>query len=122
MWKSIQSMLSLKPKNAPVKAEDFASYQQVIKSVGQMVHHQEAKTCAQEHGLQILNVLWEDTGRYKGSAVGPNISDLTIQVRQKKPSGGYDLHCMPVIRYPNFSDITTDIPPKKLSVTSHIRK
>ena len=83
MWKTIQSMLSLKPQKAPVKAEDFASYQQVIKNVGQMVHHQEAKRCAQEHGLQILNVLWEDTGRYKGSAVGPNISDLTIQVRQK---------------------------------------
>ena len=81
-----------------------------------MVHNQEARNCAQEHEMHILNVLWEDTGRFKGSSVGPNISDLTIQVRQKKPSGEYDLHCMPVIRHPNFSDITTDIPPQKLSV------
>jgi hypothetical protein len=31
--------------------------------------------------LQILNLTWEDTARFKGSAVGPNISDMTIQVR-----------------------------------------
>ena len=30
---------------------------------------------------QLLNVLWEDTGRWEGSAVGPNISDVTIEVR-----------------------------------------
>ncbi|MAA79687.1 MAG: hypothetical protein CL916_10545 [Deltaproteobacteria bacterium] len=116
MWKSIQSILSLKPQNKPIQAEDFAAYRDVIKNVHQMVHNQEAQHCAQEHDLSILNVLWEDTGRYKNSSVGPNISDLTIQVRQKKPSGAYDLHCMPVIRYPNFNDTTTDISPQKLSV------
>ncbi|MGB3312503.1 MAG: hypothetical protein WBG32_17860 [Nodosilinea sp.] len=26
------------------------------------------------------NVTWEDTGRFYGSAVGPNISDMTIVV------------------------------------------
>lgn len=116
MWKSIQSMLSLKPQSTPAKADDFAAYQNVIKNVCQMTHNPKARDCAQEHGLSIQNVLWEDTGRYKGSSVGPNISDLTIQVRHKNPSGEYDLHCMPVIRYPNFSDKTTDIPPQKLSV------
>ena len=116
MWKSIQSMLSLKPQSTPTKAEDYAAYQNVIKNVCQMTQNREAQDCAKTHGLRIQNILWEDTGRYKGSSVGPNISDLTIQVRHKKPSGEYDLHCMPVIRYPNFSDKTTDIPPQKLSV------
>jgi hypothetical protein len=49
--------------------------------------------------LQAMNVSWEDTGRSKGSSVGPNISDLTLRVGDK---------LMPVIRAPNFSDKTFD--------------
>ena len=116
MWKSIQSMLPRKPKKNPEQADNFESYQRVINTVRNMIRDESAKKIAQGHGLHILNVLWEDTGRFKGSAVGPNISDLTIQVRQKKDSGEYDLSCMPVIRYPNFSDTTTDIAPHKLSM------
>jgi hypothetical protein len=69
-----------------------------------------ASELAQKNGLQILNLTWEDTGRYKNSSVGPNISDMTIQVGTKrKDAAGYDLTLMPVIRYPNFSDTTADI-------------
>ena len=34
--------------------------------------------------LSLVNVMWEDTGRSQGSALGPNISDLTLQVRRKR--------------------------------------
>ena len=45
-----------------------------------MVSDGEAQAVASRHGLQLVNVLWEDTGRFQGSSVGPNISDVTIEV------------------------------------------
>jgi hypothetical protein len=58
----------------------------------------------------VLNVTWEDTGRFKGSAVGPNISDMTIQVESRRSAREPSrLSCMPVIRVPNFSDVTGDV-------------
>jgi hypothetical protein len=76
-----------------------------------------ASELAQKNGLQILNLTWEDTGRYKNSSVGPNISDMTIQVGTKrKDAAGYDLTLMPVIRYPNFSDTTADIDPREFTL------
>ncbi|HOX10183.1 MAG TPA: hypothetical protein PLA52_06040, partial [Candidatus Omnitrophota bacterium] len=72
---------------------------------------------ARQYGLNILNLTWEDTGRYKNSSVGPNISDMTIQVQQRDPySGNYNLTCMPVIRFPNFSDRTGDVDLDKLYI------
>jgi hypothetical protein len=85
-------------------------YQQVIEQTIQMVSNPQAQRLAQQFGLNILNVTWEDTGRYKNSAVGPNISDMTIQVQHRDPrSQSYQLHLMPVIRHPNFADKTADI-------------
>jgi hypothetical protein len=60
-------------------------------------------------GLQVLHVTWEDSARYKGSAVGPNISDMTIQVQSRHRGQRY-LTCMPVIRFPNFGDRSCDLP------------
>ncbi|HEY0133201.1 MAG TPA: hypothetical protein VGB85_03950, partial [Nannocystis sp.] len=60
-------------------------------------------------GLEVRHVTWEDTARYKGSAVGPNISDMTIQV-QSRSRGQAFLTCMPVVRAPNFGDRTGDLP------------
>lgn len=51
------------------------------------------------HGVAVMNVAWEDTGRFKGSCFGPNISDMTLSAQ------GRD---MPIIRMPNFSDLTSD--------------
>lgn len=69
----------------------------------------------QQHGLNLLNLTWEDTGRFKGSSVGPNISDMTIQVRI--PEGAGDrTYLMPVIRHPNFSDLTGDVDPRSLGI------
>lgn len=90
---------------------EYERYAGVIRSTENMVFDSRALDLARQHGLQILNLTWEDTGRYKNSAVGPNISDMTIQVQQNDPySDSYSLHCMPVIRFPNFSDRTADIP------------
>lgn len=87
------------------------TYSDVIQRVEQMVSDRSAQELAGHHGLQILNVTWEDTGRFKGSAVGPNISDMTIQVQSPLKNGEYQLSCMPVIRFPNFTDVTGDISP-----------
>lgn len=87
-----------------------ASYREVIARTAGMVGDADAQALARRHGLNVLNVTWEDTGRYKGSSVGPNISDMTIQIQQLDPrTGKYRLTCMPVIRYPNFSDKTGDL-------------
>lgn len=63
---------------------------------------------AANQGLTINNVTWEDTARYKYSCFGPNICDLTLFA---------DGRNMPVLRKPNFSDITADIPINSFSVT-----
>ena len=89
-------------------------YAEVVRKTAGMVSDRQARAIAAKYGLNILNVTWEDTGRYLGSSVGPNISDMTIQVQQKdQASGRFYLTSMPVIRQPNFSDVTADIDPKK---------
>jgi len=76
-----------------------------------MIQDAQARELVKKAGLDILNVTWEDTGRYKNSAVGPNISDMTIQVATRNRAGQQTVHCMPVIRFPNFSDKTADVDP-----------
>ncbi|NEQ51522.1 MAG: hypothetical protein F6K11_15495 [Leptolyngbya sp. SIO3F4] len=94
-----------------LRRKQFEDYRQVIERTRSMIHDPSSQTLADRWGLDILDVTWEDTGRYDNSAVGPNISDMTIQVQQKDPvSGEYSLHLMPVIRYPNFADLTGDVP------------
>jgi hypothetical protein len=109
---------------APVPPEPAQSYQrppacpsdpeyvEAIQRTAEMVWDEETLRLAQEYGLDLVNLTWEDTGRYYGSSVGPNISDLTIQVQhQLEGSRDCALTLMPVIRYPNFSDLTADISP-----------
>jgi hypothetical protein len=86
-------------------AEPAAEYAQAIRATANMVNERAAQQEVRKHGLNLLNVTWEDTGRFKNSAVGPNISDMTIQVQHANR-----LTCMPVLRYPNFSDKTGDLP------------
>ncbi len=101
----------------PGKPGNYKSYGEVIQKTAWMVSDGTARTLAQKYGLQILNVTWEDTGRYKGSSVGPNISDMTIQVQQQDPATKqYSLTCMPVIRYPNYEDLSADINPDRFYI------
>ncbi|MFT5679142.1 MAG: hypothetical protein ACI8RZ_000046 [Myxococcota bacterium] len=76
-----------------------------ISQVEGMVWDSNATQTAARHGLSLVNVTWEDTGRSKGSSWGPNISDMTIGVRDS--SGA--LHPMPVLRFDNFNDVTADV-------------
>ena len=92
-------------------------YLDVIQRTQSMISNGNAQRLADRHGLDIVDVTWEDTGRFKGSAVGPNISDMTIQVQHKTAEDQYSLHLMPVIRFPNFSDKTADIPLNQLYLT-----
>jgi hypothetical protein len=80
------------------------NYAHVVAETASMTHASDARRLAAKHGLHVLDLTWEDTGRYKGSCVGPNISDMTIQVQHEGR-----VTCMPVIRYPNFSDKTADV-------------
>lgn len=72
---------------------------------------------ARGHGLHVVNVMWEDCARYLGSSVGPNISDLSLQVQHARP--GDDRRAatlLPVLRPPNFRDRTGDIALDRLFV------
>jgi hypothetical protein len=88
----------------------FNEYQAVIDKVAGMSGSEGLYSRVQARGLDLLDIAWEDTGRAEGSALGPNITDLTLQVRNKDPQGNWHTALMPVIRFPNFSDRTGDIP------------
>ncbi|MEW6283940.1 MAG: hypothetical protein AB1758_35335 [Candidatus Eremiobacterota bacterium] len=89
------------------------AYAQAVQRTAAMTSDAGARSLALKYGLNILNVTWEDTGRYKGSSVGPNISDMTLQVQTKTARGDYALTCLPVIRYPNFEDKSADLDPDR---------
>jgi hypothetical protein len=115
----------IEPTQTPVQArpvptatteelKEYEAYRQVIEKTSGMVCNQTIQQLVRKYGLNILNVTWEDTGRFKGSCVGPNISDMTIQVNHVYPgTDQYSPTYMPVIRYDNFSDKTADISPDK---------
>src|SRR5262249_38706603 len=85
------------------------SYRSVVLGVAGMVDDGHARELVAARGLDLLNVMWEDTGRWVGSSVGPNISDVTIEVQMEDAKGRLQTALMPVIRYPNFSDLTGDV-------------
>jgi hypothetical protein len=91
------------------------SFREVIEQVVAMPNDAELQARAGRHGLQVMNVMWEDTGRFEGSSVGPNISDLTLQVRERVGEQ-VRTSLLPVIRYPNFEDTTADVKAEQLWV------
>ena len=93
----------------PNEAEARARYTEMVRRVAAMATDGRARQLAARHRLDIMNVLWEDTGRWEGSSVGPNISDVTIEVEMKDSRGHRRTALMPVIRYPNFTDKTGDV-------------
>lgn len=92
----------------PATAAASPGYDAVVTGVASMVSDPEARRLAAAHGLDLLNVTWEDTGRWQGSSVGPNISDVTIEV-VSEDGGWRKLALMPVLRFPNFTDRTADV-------------
>jgi hypothetical protein len=105
------------PRATPEEIQAYEEYKAIVARTSGMVQDAEVRRLAARHGLDVMNLTWEDTARYQNSAVGPNISDMTIQIQQRDPrTGQYYLSCMPVIRFPNFTDKTADIDPAKFSL------
>jgi hypothetical protein len=118
LWCLPAAMLGLSdPPGLAQQVEAFLSYKGVVEKTAGMVGDPEARRLAQKHGLNVLNLTWEDTARFKNSSIGPNISDMTIQVQQLDPRNeAISLTSMPVIRFPNFSDVSADVPLDKFLV------
>lgn len=101
-------LLASTPSARAESPQSRDAYWNVVQGVANMVSDPEATQLADKYGLQILNVMWEDTGRYQGSSVGPNISDVTIEVVDGERDNKR-LALMPVLRFPNFEDKTADV-------------
>ncbi len=113
-WTPLKASAKKRPS---LNMAGFNKYQKAVLQTKQMVYNRNAQKLARKYGLNVLNITWEDTGRYKGSSVGPNISDMTIQVALENPkTQRFSVHSMPVIRYPNFSDTTTDLNPRDFTL------
>jgi len=95
---------------------DGREYARVVDRVANMVSDSDLVRRVQRRSLALVNVTWEDTGRAQGSSLGPNISDLTLQVRRRDESGQFQSAIMPVIRPPNFADRTGDVPADRFFV------
>ena len=80
-------------------------FEKVCSKVANMVRDSHSTTLASMFGLGIVYASWEDNARNKNSCWGPCISDMTLTVSQR---------CMPVIRQPNFTDLTWDVPMEKI--------
>ncbi|HRE89956.1 MAG TPA: hypothetical protein PK095_12550 [Myxococcota bacterium] len=109
--------LAEEPDPRAAERREAGRYRAVIAKVANMVDDARVIDFARVRGLDVVNVTWEDTARFDDSAVGPNISDLTIQVLREVPRrSGTRLEAtlMPVIRHPNFSDKTGDVPIDKI--------
>lgn len=99
-----------------ITGDPAVPYAEVIRKVEGMVGDARVREGARRRGLDVVNVTWEDTGRAEGSALGPNISDLTLQVRHPMERGRWASALMPVIRFPNFTDRTGDVKADKFLI------
>ncbi len=95
---------------------DSRLYGEVVDKVVGMATNGDLQSRVGQRKMSVVNVAWEDTGRAQGSALGPNISDLTLQVRRRDDNGQFISSIMPVIRFPNFVDRTGDIPADRFFV------
>lgn len=81
------------------------NFQEICRKVAFMATDKEVVHLVDTYGLGISNVSWEDSARTKNSSWGPCISDVTLQV---------DPYKMPIVRNPNFSDLSWDVPIEKI--------
>lgn len=100
---------------SPATVGDPEALRAAIRAVRAMPGQGALRRAARAHHMTVVNLTWEDTGRYLGSSVGPNISDLTLEVidrsgRRPRTS------LLPVLRYPNFTDRTADVPVERMFV------
>jgi hypothetical protein len=65
----------------------------------------------ESYGYKLQTISWEDTARTKNSCWGSNISDMTLKLKSGE--------IMPMIRKPNFADITYDVDISKFKLPLH---
>lgn len=102
-------LAAAQPARVVAAPDGLLQYRRMVQQVANMPNNRQALGLARKHRLGIMNVLWEDTGRWQGSSMGPNISDVTIEVEMKNARGRSSTALMPVLRYPNFTDKTGDV-------------
>ena len=93
---------------------DDRNFETTVNKVVEMARDPKLRDRLRQLDLDIVNVMWEDTARTAGSVWGPNITDMTLQVRHGK--GNKMRSLLPVIRYPNFTDKTGDVPLDLVSI------
>ena len=100
------------------KSEDVTTKEQnmVIEKVLKMREHDHlAQKLSKQFGLNISMITWEDCARSKNSCWGPCICDMTLQVPSVMPYSFREKeNRLPVIRYPNYQDLTWDVPMEKI--------
>jgi hypothetical protein len=106
---------ALQPEVAiPATPFDPEVLHEAIRQVVRMPSNRPLARAARAHHMRIQNLSWEDTGRSFGSSVGPNISDLTLEVHETRTNARgrtfTRTSLLPVLRYPNFTDRTADLP------------
>ncbi|AGF84872.1 hypothetical protein QJ854_gp910 [Moumouvirus goulette] len=77
----------------------------IVNNISKLTNNSNVRQKLANYNLNISNVAWEDTSRFKNSCSGSNISDLTLKVGDKR---------MPIIRGANFTDVTVDLQKNKL--------
>ena len=104
------------PRPTPHASDPGRQYAAIVRKVAAMPYNDRAVDVVSRAGLSLLNVLWEDTGRWEGSSLGPNISDVTIEVELRDGQGPTRTALMPVMRHENFTDKTGDVKLDKLMI------
>ena len=84
-------------------------FEQVVTRTLDLVNDQTVGTAAKKNDMGMVNVMWEDTHRFDGSAGGRNITDMTLAIQQEGKRGDSKVSLLPVLRHPNFADKTADI-------------
>ncbi len=112
---ALPSLAAAQPAQRAAPKPD-RSYEKMVAKVAGMIDNERAHTLAAAQRLSLLNVLWEDTGRWEGSSVGPNISDVTIEVEGYRNGKKHRTYLMPVMRHDNFTDKTADVKMDKILI------
>lgn len=108
------STMTVPPPPPPTPEPSPPALHDAIRQVVRMPSDRALSRAARSHRMRIQNLSWEDTGRDMGSSVGPNISDLTLEVLERVAGRNgrtrQRTYLLPVLRYPNFTDRTADVP------------
>ena len=113
---SLVAPIAIAQPKAKAPSDPARLYDRMVAKVAGMIEDERAASIARESNLQLLNVLWEDTGRWEGSSVGPNISDVTIEVEGFSRGMTHHSYLMPVMRHDNYVDKTADVKMDKILI------